>query len=174
MKSLSCVWLFATPWAVAYQASPSMGFSRQEYWSGLPFPSPGDLPDPGIELRYPALEADALTSEPQRIKIHHFADKGLYSQSYGFSSSHIQMWELDNKKGWDLKNWCLWTVVLERTPESPLDSKEIKPVNPKGNQCWIFNGRTDAEAKTPILWPPDARSQLKEKDSDAGKDWRPE
>ena len=103
---------------------------------------------------------------------HYFAYKDLYSQSYGFSSSHVQMWELDNKKGWALKNWCLWTVVLEETLESPLESKEIKPVNPKGNQSWIFIGRTGAEA--PILWPPDAKNWLIRKDPDAGKDWRQE
>ena len=99
-----------------------------------------------------------------------FANKGPYSQSYGFSSSHVQMWELDHKEGWALKNWCFWTVVLEKTLESPLDSKEIKPVNPKGNQPWIYIGRTDAEA--PILWPPDAKNLLIGKDSDGGKDWR--
>ena len=98
---------------------------------------------------------------------HHFANKGLSSQSYGFSSSHVWMWELDHKEGWALKNWCFWTVVLEKTLESPLDSK-IKPVNPKGNQPWIFIGRTDAEA--PIIWPPDAKSRLTGKDPDAGKD----
>ena len=98
---------------------------------------------------------------------HHFVDKGPYSQNYGFSSSHVQMWELDYKEGWAQKNWCFWTVVLEKTLESPLDSKEIKPVNPKGNQLWIFIGRTDAEA--PILWLPDAKSWLIEKDLDAGK-----
>ena len=88
---------------------------------------------------------------------HHFASKGLYSQSYGFSSSHIQIWELDHKESWALKNWYFWTVVLEKTLESPLDSKEIKPVNPE-NQPWIFIGRTAAEAEAPILWPPDAKS----------------
>ena len=82
------------------------------------------------------------------------------------------MWELDNKKGWAPKNWCLQIVVLEKTLESPLDSKEIKPVNPKGNQPWIFIGRIDAEAETPIFWPPDAKSRLIGKDTDAGKDWR--
>ena len=84
----------------------------------------------------------------------------------------VWIWELDNKKGWVLKNWCLWTVVLEKTIESPLDSKEIKPVNPKGNQPWIFIGRTDAEA--PILWLPKAKLRLIGKDPDAGKDWRQE
>ena len=84
------------------------------------------------------------------------------------------MWELDHKEGWAPKNWCFWTVVLEKTLESPLDSKEIKSVNPKGNQLWIFIERTDAEAEAPILWPPDAKSQLIGKDPDAGKDWRQE
>ena len=98
----------------------------------------------------------------------------VYSQSYGFSSSHIWMWELDYKEGWALKNWCFQTAVLKTTLESPLDSKEIKPVNPKGNQPWIFIGRTDAEAETPVLWPPDMKSQLIRKDPDAGKDWRQE
>ena len=89
---------------------------------------------------------------------HYFADKRLYSQSYGFSSSHVGMWELDHKEGWSPKNWYFWTVVLEKTLESPLDCKEIKPVNPKGNQSWIFIGRTDAEAEIPILWPPDVKN----------------
>ena len=84
------------------------------------------------------------------------------------------MWELDNKKAWALKNWCLWTVVLEKTLESPLDSREIKPVNPKGNQPWIFIGRTDAEANSPLLWLPDVKSWLIGKDPDAGKNWRQE
>ena len=100
-----------------------------------------------------------------------FADKGLSSQGYGFSSSHVLIWELDYKESWALKNWCFWTVVLEKTLKSPLDGKEIKPVNRKGNQSWIFTGRTDAEAETPILWPPDTKSWLIGKDPDAGKDW---
>ena len=82
------------------------------------------------------------------------------------------MWELDHKEGWALKNWCFWTVVLEKILESPLDCKEIKLVNSKGNQSWIFPGRTDTEAEAPILWPPDAKSWLIGKDPDAGKDWR--
>ena len=86
------------------------------------------------------------------------------------SSSHVQMWELDYKERWAPKNWCFWTVVLEKTLESPLDGKEIKPIKPKGNQSWIFTGRTDAEA--PVLWPPDAKSCLIRTDPDAGKDWR--
>ena len=78
--------------------------------------------------------------------------KDLYSQSYGFFSSNVWIWKLDHKEGWTLRNWCLWTVVLEKTLESPLDCKEMKPGNSKGNQCWIFIGRTDAEAEAPILW----------------------
>ena len=105
---------------------------------------------------------------------HYFANKGPSSQGYGFSSSHVQMWELDNKKGWAPKNWCFLTVVLEKTLESPLDCKEIQPVNPKGNQSWIFIGRTDAKAEAPILWPPDVMNWLIGKDPDAGKDWRQE
>ena len=91
-----------------------------------------------------------------------------------FSISHVWMWELDHKESWAFKNWCLWTVVLENTLQSPLDCKEIKPVNAKGSQSWIFVGRTKAEAETPILCPPDVKSWLIWKDSDAGKDWRQE
>ena len=98
-------------------------------------------------------------------------NKILYSQSYGFSSSHVWMWELDHKEGWAPKNRCFWTVVLEKMLESPLDCKEIQPVNPKGNQPWIFIGRTDAEAEVPIFWPPDVKSQLIGKDPDSGKAW---
>ena len=105
---------------------------------------------------------------------HYFDNKGPSSQSYGFSCSYIWMWELDHKESWGLKNWCFWTVVLEKTLESPLDCKEIKPVNPKGNQSWIFSGKTDAEAETPILWPPDAKNRPTEKDPNAGEDWRQE
>ena len=102
------------------------------------------------------------------------ANKAPYSQGYGFSSSHVQIWELDHKEVWAMKNWCFPTVVLEKTLENSLDSKEIKPVNPKGNQPWIFIWRIDAEAEAPILWPLDAESWLTGKDSDAGKDWRQE
>ena len=91
-----------------------------------------------------------------------------------FSNSHVWMWELDYKESWALKNWCFWTVVLEKTLESPLDWKEIQPVYPKGNQSWIFIGKIDVEAETPIRWPPDAKNGLIQKDPDAGKDWRRE
>ena len=100
--------------------------------------------------------------------------KGPSSQSYGFSSSHVWMWELNHKEGWVVNNWCFWIVVLEKSLESPLDCKEIKPVNPKGNQPWIIIGRTDAESEASVLWPPDTKSQLIRKDPDAGKDWRQE
>ena len=190
-----------------------MGFSRQEYWSGLPFPSPGDLPDPGIEPGSPALQEDALTSEPPMepskgsrlsfqvkdlnykivpVKVGSRAVVFLHlhlgcpqsktiellpvgkdpsSRGCGFSSSHVWTWELNCEESWALKNWRFWTVVLEKTLESPLDCKEIQPVLPKGDQSWVFFGRTDVEAETPILWPPHAKSWLIGKDSDAGRDW---
>ena len=100
---------------------------------------------------------------------HYFANKGPSSLGYGFSSGHVWMWELDCEESWAPKNWCFWTVVLEKTLESPLNWKEIKPVHPKRNQSWIFIGRTDTEA--PILWPPDVKSWLIWKDPDAGKVW---
>ena len=93
------------------------------------------------------------------------------SQGYGFSHGHVWMWELDCKESWALKNWCFWTVVLEKTLVSPLGCKEIQPVHPKGGQSWVFFGRTDAKAETPILWPPDAKSWLIWEDPDAGDDW---
>ena len=101
----------------------------------------------------------------------YFANNGLSSQGYGFSSRHVWMWELDYKERWAPKNWCFWTVVLEKTLESPLDLKEIQPVHPKGNQSWICIGRTDVAAETPILWLPAVKSWLIGKDPDAEKDW---
>ena len=106
--------------------------------------------------------------QPIKKQRHHFADKGPYSQSYGFSCSHVWMWELDHKEGWVLKNWCFWTVVLEKTLESPLDCKEIQRVHSNGDQYWIFIERTDAEAKDPILWPPDVKNWIIGKDPDKG------
>ena len=97
---------------------------------------------------------------------HYFANKGVSSQGYGFSSSHVRMWELDYKKSWALKKWCFWTVVLEKTLE-----REIQPVHPKGDQSWVFIGRTDVEAETPILWLPHVKSWLIGKDPDAGSIW---
>ena len=136
------------------------------------------------EIKRPLLFGRKAMTNPDSIlksrditlpsKIHYFAIKDPSSQSYGFSSSHVWMWELDYKESWVPKNWCFWTVVLEKTLESPLDCKEIQLVLHKGNQSWIFTGRTDAEAETPILWPPDAKSWVLGKDPDAGKDWRQE
>ena len=105
---------------------------------------------------------------------HYFANKDPSSQSYGFSSSHEWMWELDYKESWVPKNWCFWTVVLDKTLANPLDYKDIQPGNPKGNKSWIFIGRTDAEAETPIPWPSDVKNWLIGKDPDVGKDWRQE
>ena len=105
---------------------------------------------------------------------HYFANKGPSSQSCDFSSSHVWIWELDHKESWVPKNWCFWTVVLEKTLKSPLDCKEIQPVHPKGDQSRVFTGRTSVEAETPILWPPDVKNWLIGKDPDAGKDRRQE
>ena len=105
---------------------------------------------------------------------HYFANKGPSSQGYGFSSSHVWMWELDCEENWALKNWCFWTVVLEKTLESPLDCEEIQPVHSKGDQSWVFIGRTDVEAETPVLWPPDGKSWFIWKVPDTGNDWRQE
>ena len=102
---------------------------------------------------------------------HHFANKGPYSQSYRFSSSHVWMWELDHEDSWLPKKRCFQIVVWRRVLRVPWDSWEIKPVNPKGNQSWIFIGRTDAEAEASILWPPEANSWLIGKETDVGKDW---
>ena len=105
---------------------------------------------------------------------HYFANKYPSSQNYGFFNSHVWMWELNYKESWAPKNWCFWSVVLEKTLESPLDYKEIQPVNPKGNHSWIFIGRTDVEAETPILWLPHVNNWLTGKDADAGKYWKQE
>ena len=103
---------------------------------------------------------------------HYFSSKDQSRQRYDFSSSHVWMWELDYKETWVPKNRCFWTVVLEKTLESPLDCKKSQPVHLKGNQSWIFFGRTDVIAETPVLWAPDAKNWLIGKDPDAGKDWR--
>ena len=114
----------------------------------------------------------AMTNLDKRIKKQrcHSAGKGPSSQSYGFSRSHVWMW--DHKESWVPKNWCFWTVMLEKTLKSPLDCKKIQPVHPKGDQSWVFIGRIDVEAETQILWPPDVKSWLIWKYPDAGKDWR--
>ena len=117
---------------------------------------------------------ESYESSRQHIKKqrYYFDNKGLSSQGYGFSSSHVGMWKLDYKESWVPDNWCFWTMVLEKTLESPLDRKEIQPVHPRGDQPWVVIGRTDAEAEIPILWPSDAKNWLLWKDPDAGKDWR--
>ena len=141
---------------------------------------PGGLPSMGshrVGHNWSNLAAAAPWKKPrQHIKKqrHYFDDKCPYSQSYCFSSSHVKMWELDYQESWAPKYWCFWTVVLEKTLEIPLDWKEIKPVNLKGNRSWIFIGRTDAEAEASILWLPDEMNWLSRKDPDAGQDWRQE
>ena len=140
-------------------------------WKNWRVTHPGSGLEPGSELWIHALcymSKDRYFTLPERIN---FVNKGPSSQGYGFSSGHVWMWELDYKESWAPKNWCFWTVVLEKTLESPLDYKEIQPVHPKGDQSWVFISRTDVEAETPILWPPDAKSWLLWKDPDAGKDW---
>ena len=113
----------------------------------------------------------AMTNLDSILKSLDITDKSLSSQSYSFSSGHVWMRELDYKESWALKDWCFWTVVLEKTLESPLDCMEIQPIHPKGDQSWVFIERTDVEAEAPIFWPPDANSWLIWKDHDAGKDW---
>ena len=133
----------------------------------------------GLEINilyYCILYNKVHKSNGQHIKKqrHYFANKSPYNQSYGFPSSHVWVWELDHREGWAPKNWCFATVVLEKPLESPLDTKEVKPVSPKGNQPWIFTGRTDAEAEALILWPSDVKNWITGKDPDVEKDWRQE
>ena len=152
-----------------YMCSPS--------WTLLPPPSPFHPSGSSQCTRESSTLAPWKKSYDQprqhiKKQRHYFADKGLSNQSYGFSSSHVWMWDLDYKESWTLKNWCFWTVVLEKTLESPLDCKEITPVNPKGNQSWIFIGGTDAE--TSILWALDVKNWIIGKYPNAGKDWKQE
>ena len=130
--------------------------------------------DQKVSCRHGEQPCDDQPRQHIKKQWHYFADKGQSSQSHGFSSSHVWMWELDYKESWVLQNWCFWTVVLEKTLESLLHCKEIKTVYRKGNQSWVFFGRTDAEAVALILWPPDAKNWLIGKDPDAGKDRRQE
>ena len=121
------------------------------------------------------LKSEIIFDNLSSYERHYFVNKGTPSQGYGFSSSHVWMWELNYKESWTQKNSCFWTVVLEKTLESPLGCKEIQPVHhPGGDQSWVFTGRTDVEAETPILWPPDTKNWLIWKDPDTGKDWRQE
>ena len=112
-----------------------------------------------------------MTNLDNILKSRDIANKGPSSQGYGFSSGHVLMWELDCEESWAPKNWCFWTVVLEKTLENPLDCKEIQPVHFEGDQSWVFIGSTDAKAETLILWRPHAKSWLIGKDSDTGRDW---
>ena len=127
-----------------------------------------------IKTLAPWKKSHAQPRQHIKKQTHYFANKGLYSQSYGFSSRHVWMWELDRIEGWAPKNWCFWTVMLEKIFESPLDQTRVHTDQTKGNQSWIFIGRTDAEAEAPILWPPDVKTWLTGKDPHAGKDWRQE
>ena len=146
--------------------------SETLFWGGSKITAGGGC---SLEIkRCLLLGRKAMTNLDSILKSrHYFTNRGPSNQSCGSSSSHVWMWELDHKKSWAPENWCFWTVVLGKTLESPLDSK-IQPVNPKGNQSWIFIVRTDAEAETPILWPPYAKNWLIGKDPDAGKNWRQE
>ena len=182
LSHFSHIWLCATPYTAAHQAPLSLGFSRQETGVGCHFllqcmkvksesevaqscltlGDPTDCSLPGssvhgiLKARVLGWVAIAFSDDQPRQRIkkqrHCFANKGPSSQSYSFFRSYVWMWELDYKESWAPKNWCFWTVVLEKTLESPLDFKEIQPVSPKGNQSWMFIGRTDAEAETPKLW----------------------
>ena len=167
LSYFSCVRLYVTLWTATHQAPLSSGFSRQEYWSGLPFPSP-ENGDYSHEIKICLLLGKKAMTNLDSI----LPTKACLF--YGFSSSHVWMWELDYKESWVLKNWCFWTVVLEKTLESPLDCKEIQKVRPQENKSWLFIGRTDAKTETPILWLPDVKNWLNGKDPDAGKDWRQE
>ena len=154
--------------------------AREVEWGAIAFISSCKITandDCSLEIkRYLFLGSKAVTNLDSVLKSRDITlpTKVHLVKAMVFFSSHVWMWELDHKEVWVLKNWCLWTVVLVKTIESPLDYKEIKPVNPKGNQPWIFIGRTDAEAEAPILWPPDVKSWLTGKYPDAGKDRRQE
>ena len=145
---------------------------KWELWLTLYFWAPKSLQmvTATMKLRCLLLGRKAMTNLDSMLKKkRHFANKCPSSQGYSFSSSHVWIWELDCKESWALKNWWFWTVMLEKTLESPLDCKEIQTVNPKGNQSWIFIGRTDVEAETPILWLPDVKNWLIGKDPMLGK-----
>ena len=148
------------------------GNRERLYFLGLKITADGDC---SHEIkRHLLLGRKAMTNLDNILKSRDIANKDSSGPSYGFSSSRVWMWELDYKESWVPKNWCFWTVVSEKTLESPLDCKEIQPVHPKRQQSWIFTERTDGEAETPIFWPPDAKNWLTGKDPDAGKDWMQE
>ena len=144
---------------------------RDFIFGGSKITSDGDCSHE-VKTLAPWKKSDDQTRQYIKNQRHYFTKRGLSSQSYGFSSIHVWIWELDYKESWAPKNWCFWTVVLKKTLGSPLDCKEIQPVHPKGNLPWIFIGRTDAKAETLILWPPDMKNHLIGKDLDARKDWK--
>ena len=143
------------------------------FWGGSKITADGDC---SHEMKRRLLLGRSYDQPRQHIKKQrgYFANNGPCHQSYGFSSSHVWIWELNHKESWASKSWCFWTVVLEKTLDSSLDRKEIQPVNPKRNQSWIFTVRTDTESEIPILWPPDVKNWLIGKNTDVGKDWRQE
>ena len=178
VQLLSHVWLSATPWTTARQASLSITNSQS---SLEPMSIDSVMPSNHLILCSPLFLLPSIFPSIRVFSndqpIQHMKKQMLLcqqrssGQGYGFSNSHVWMWELDYKEGWVPKNWYFWTLVLEKTLESPLDCKEIQPVSCKGDQSWVFFGRTDVEAEIPILWPPDANSWLIVKGPDAGKDW---
>ena len=162
-------------WGSLFRAAPAKRSSAPYLrWGVAPL---GCRPCPWVQrrssqLRWCAVPATTLLcSALYFTNTIYFANKGPSSQGYGFSSGHVWMWELDYKESWAWKNWCFWTVVLEKTLENLLDCKKIQPVHSRGDQSWVSIGRTDAETESPILWPPDAKSWLIWKVPDAGKDW---
>ena len=148
------------------------GNSNRLYFGGFEITADSDCSHEIKKTLAPWKKSYNQARQHIKKKKYYFADNGPSSQSYDFSSSHVQMSEVDYKESWVPKNWCFSTMVLKKPLESPLDCKKIQPVNPKEYQSWIFIGRTEAEAKTPILWPPDAKNWPLRKDHDAGKDWR--
>ena len=156
-------------WAAIYGVAQSQTRLKRLSSSSSKITADGDYSHE-IKTLAPGKKSYDQPREHFKKQRHYFADKDLSIQSYGFSSSHVWMWELDYKESWTLKNWCFRTVVLEKTLESPLDCKEIQPVHPKRNQSWTFIGKAEVEPETPILWPPDAKNWLTGKDHDAGKD----
>ena len=143
---------------------------RLYFWGGSKITADGDC---SHEIKRRLLLGRKVMTNLDSIKKqrHYFANKGPSSQGYVFCNSHVWMWELDCEESWAPKNWCFWTVVLEKILESPMDCKEIQPVHSEGDQLWVFFGRNDAKAETPVLWPPHAKSWLIGKDSDSGRDW---
>ena len=180
MQKTQETWVWSKGWEDPLEeemATPSSDFSWKIPWTE----EPGRLQSMGSQrVRHDLVTTHAHASwkesydKPrQHIKKqrHQFANKVSYNKSYGFSKSHAWMRELDHKGGWELKNWCFWIVVLENNLENHLDCKDIKPVSPKGNQPWIFIGKTVTKAEAPIFWPSDVNSWLFGENPDGGKDW---